>query len=94
MSRKSSEASAGQIVTLYLRKCGLQNEKYIYLDFAWIPGAGGWIEIWIEVVVMAVVLGARPFFVSACLCGRVSWRVVVFLRSNDREGATRLNARK
>lgn len=41
---------------------GLQNEKYIYLDFAWIAGAGDWIGCWVEIGLAAVVLVARPFF--------------------------------
>ena len=64
------------------------------MDFAWISGAGGWLEIWVEVVSVAVVLGARPFFVSARLHGRVALRVLAFIRLNDRMGATRLNAQK
>lgn len=33
----------------HLLECGLQNEKYIYLDFAWIPRLGCWIASWVVV---------------------------------------------
>ncbi len=76
-----------------MAESGLQNEKYIYLDFAWISRAGCWAEIWMLVGLTAVVLVARPLFMLRWLCGRVSWRVAAFARSNDKEAARRLTAR-
>ena len=73
---------------------GLQNEKYIYLDFAWIVGAGDWIGCWVEIGLAAVVLVARPFFMPLRLHERVAWRMAALIGQDDREGATRLNARK
>lgn len=73
---------------------GLQNEKYIYLDFAWIVGAGDWIGGWVEIGLEAVVLVARPFFMPLRLHERVAWRMAAFIGRDDREGAERLNTRK
>ena len=94
MSWKCSEASAGQLVTSHLFECGRQNEKYIYLDFAWISEAGSWIECWGNIGLAAVVLVVRPFFMSLRLYERVVWRMAALIVRDDREGAARLNAWK
>lgn len=67
MSGRWLESAVFQRVTALLFETGKKNEKYIYLDFAWIFGAVDWIESWIDIVLSAVVLVARPFLLSARL---------------------------
>ncbi len=73
---------------------GLQNEKYICLDFAWIFGTVSWIENWIDIGSYAVVLVARPFFMPLRLHERVAWRMAALIGRDDRGGVARLNARE
>ena len=56
---------------------GQKNEKYIYLDFAWIFGAVGWIGSWIDIVLLVVVLVARPFLLPNRLSGAFDGRYFV-----------------
>lgn len=56
----------------------LQNEKYIYLDFAWILRALGWRVGWVEIGLTAVVLVVRPFIMLLGLHERVAWPLTAF----------------
>ena len=56
---------------------GGKNEKYIYLDFAWILRAIDWIGGWIDIGLCAVVLVARPFLLRVRLHGARRWPVAV-----------------
>lgn len=69
---------------------GLQNEKYICLDFAWILGAVLDGLSWIYVGLIVVVLVARPFILSVRLHGA---RGGVQM-PGGRMAAAQLNARK
>ena len=68
---------------------GLQNEKYICLDFAWISRAVGWIASWIDIGLAAVVLVAR-LFLCICICmgalRGVCWRLSVGMIERARLG--------
>ena len=73
---------------------GRKNEKYIYLDFAWILRAIDWIGGWIDIGLCAVVLVARPFLLRVRLHGARRWPVAVVDSWDDRVAVTRLNAWK
>lgn len=74
MSRIALEVPTVQLVNDDWAVRGLQNEKYIYLDFAWILRARSWGVGWLEIGLVAVVLVARPFILP-CIRMRPQWRV-------------------
>ena len=78
MSRIALEVSTVQLVSNDYAVRGLQNEKYIYLDFAWILRGRGWSVGWVVVGLTAVVLVARPFILPVRVCEAVLGRVAEF----------------
>ena len=66
-----------------LDEVGLKNEKYIYLDFAWIFKGVIGAEIVILLGLTLAVLVARPFIMHYRLHERVAGLVTAFLRLDD-----------